>query len=93
MERKNSQTIKQAGYIRIHQQNQFFSSQDEAGLVCVDLQTKIQESEDFLNGKFKEHKSKAKTDTRAELAGILAGQDIEINQAVSGQDEIKSLGA
>jgi hypothetical protein len=75
------------------QQNTFFNEQDEAGLVCINLETKIQESEDSLKGKFREHKSKSKTDTRAEAAGILAGKDIEINQAVSGQDEIKRLGA
>lgn len=74
-------------------QNQFFSSQKETGLVCLSIESKVKESEDFLQGKFKFHTSKAKIDGRAEADGILTGKDIELNQAVSKQDEIKMIGA
>lgn len=74
-------------------QNQFFSSQKETGLVCLNIESKVKESEDFLQGKFKVHTSKAKIDKRAEADGILTGKDIELNQAVSKQDEIKMIGA
>lgn len=74
-------------------QNQFFSSQKETGLICLNIESKVKESEDFLQGKFKAHTSKAKIDKRAEADGILTGKDIELNQAVSKQDEIKMIGA
>ena len=76
------------------QQNKFFNQQkEEAGLVCINLENKIKDSEDFLNGKFELYDSKAKTDKRAEADGVLTGKDIEINQAVSGQNEIKRIEA
>ena len=70
------------------QQNKFFNQQQqERGLVCVDMENKIKESMDFLDGKFKVHKSKAKQDKSGLNAGILAGKDIAINQAINRQDE------
>lgn len=82
-------------FVKLYQQqNKFFNEQPkEPGLVCINLKTKIQDSEDFLNGEFKIHKSKARTDKRAEADGVLTGSDIELNQAVSNQDEIRQIGA
>lgn len=74
-------------------QNQFFSSQKETGLICLNIESKIKESKDFLKGKFRPHSTKANIDKRAEADGILAGKEIELNQAVSKQDEIKMIGA
>ncbi|RYA23924.1 hypothetical protein CRU96_05815 [Malaciobacter halophilus] len=75
-------------------QNKFFNEQkQEPGLVCIDLESKIKDSEDFLSGKIKPHKSKAKTDTRGEADGVMTGKEIELNQAVSKQDEIRQIGA
>lgn len=87
--------IIQIVFIKLYKkQNDFFNEKEkEPGLVCINLESKINESTDFLNGKFKTHKSKAKIDECGMGAGILAGNDIELNQAVSSQDEIKSIGA
>lgn len=74
-------------------QNQFFSSQKETGLICLNIESKVKESEDFLKGKFRPHVTKSKIDKKAEADGILTGQEIELNQAVSKQDEIKMIGA
>jgi len=76
------------------QQNKFFNQQEqEYGLVCIDLESRIKESTDFLNGEFStfESKSKSKVDRSAESAGILAGNKIQINQAVHGQKEVRQL--
>jgi len=56
------------------------------------MKSKIKESENFLDGKFKLHQSKAKQDEAGLRAGILAGKDIEINQAINKQDEILQIG-
>lgn len=74
-------------------QNQFFSSQKETGLICLNIESKVKESKDFLKGKFRPHSTKAKIDKRAVADGILTGQEIELNQAVAKQDEIKMIGA
>lgn len=74
------------------QQNKFFNTQKETGLICVDIKSKVKDSEDFLNGKFRLHNSKAKNDKKAMNDGINVGKDIELNQAVSKQDEIKMIG-
>lgn len=81
-------------FIKLYEkQNQFFSSQKETGLICLNIESKVKESEDFLKGKFRPHSTKAKIDKRAEADGILTGQEIELNQAVAKQDEIKMIGA
>lgn len=81
-------------FVKIYEkQNQFFNSQKETGLVCMNIESKIQESKDFLDGKFKTYTSKAKIDNHAEADGVLTGNKIELNQAVSKQDEIKMIGA
>ena len=74
-------------------QNQFFRSQKETGLICLNIESKVKESKDFLKGKFRPHSTKAKIDKRAVADGILTGQEIELNQAVAKQDEIKMIGA
>lgn len=77
-----------------NQQTKFFNQQkQEAGLVLMDIESKIKDSEAFFGDKFEVYESKAKTDKRAEADGILTGKDITINQAVARQDEIKQIGA
>lgn len=81
-------------FIKLYkQQNKFFNQQvTEGGLVCVDIESKVQSSEDFLNGKFNLHVSKAKENEKAIQEGIKDGSEININQAVSKQKETKQLG-
>jgi hypothetical protein len=82
-------------YVKLYeQQNNFFTQQtQEAGLVCMELKTKVQEAENFFGKKTEQHKSKAQRNTRAEADGVMNGRDISINQAVSRQDDIKQIGA
>lgn len=77
------------------QQSQFFSSQEESGLICIDLETKIKDSQDFLNNilndKIIRHSSKAKYVKEAYNQGIISADEIEINQAVSKQNVIQKI--
>lgn len=85
--------IIQIVFVKLYeQQNTFFTKKEESALVCINIENKVQDSEDFLNGKFKVHNSKANDNKLAESDGILVGSDIAINQAVSKQNEIKQIG-
>lgn len=79
-------------------QNQFFTEQTAGtDLVCMDRETRIKESmsflEELLGNKVKDHKSQAQYEKQGLKDGINAGKEIELNQAVSKQDEIKMIGA
>ena len=78
-------------------QNQFFTEQTAGtDLVCMDRETRINESmsflEELLGNKVKDHKSQAQYEKQGLRDGINAGKEIELNQAVSKQ-EIKMIGA
>ena len=62
----------------------------------MDRETRINESmsflEELLGNKVKDHKSQAQYEKQGLKDGINAGKEIELNQAVSKQDEIKMIG-
>ncbi|WP_418179730.1 DUF2786 domain-containing protein [Aliarcobacter lanthieri] len=79
-------------------QDEFFSEQTTGmDLVCVDRESRIKDSmaflEELLGKKPKDHKSQAQYESQGLRDGMNAGDDIELNQAVSKQDEIKMVGA
>ena len=81
------------------QQRTFFNHQkNSTDLVCIDLNIKLKDAEEYLKqllnvDKFKKHNSKAQYDRAGLIAGGKAGEELEISQAVSGQEEIKKIGA
>lgn len=79
-------------------QDEFFSEQvTGTDLVCIDRQSRIKDSMAFLEELFgkkpKDHKSQAQYESRGLKDGVNAGDDLELNQAVAKQDEIKMIGA
>lgn len=82
---------------RLYQkQNDFFTSETGKGLVCVDLKTRVKESDDFMRNnteKLKDNNHSARVDLKIYEEGREASDNIEINQAVSGQEKIKKIGA
>lgn len=85
--------IKMVTYRLYTQQNKFFNENVEKGLVCVDLKSRCDDSMAFLENeeKPKKHKSKAKVLDIALADGVKTGEKIELNQAVSKQDEIMAI--
>lgn len=78
-------------------QNQFFTEQTAGtDLVCIDRETRIKDSmsflEELLGNKAKDHKSQAQYERQGLKDGMNAGKEIELNQAVAKQDEIKMIG-
>ena len=49
--------------------------------------------EELLGNKVKDHKSQAQYEQQGLKDGMNAGKEIELNQAVAKQDEIKMIGA
>ncbi len=79
-------------------QDEFFNEQATGtDLVCIDRKSRIKDSMSFLEELFgkkpKDHKSQAKYESQGFTDGFYAGEDIELNQAVAKQDEIKMIGA
>lgn len=77
-------------------QDEFFSEQTTGtDLVCADRKSRVKDSMAFLEELFgtkpKNHKSQTQYERQGLEDGIMAANDIELNQAVSKQDEIKSL--
>jgi hypothetical protein len=81
----------------LRQSDKFFNEQ-QAGteLVCVDREARISDSlaflEELLGKKIKDHKSKSQYEQQGLRDGMCAGDDIELNQAVTKQDEILRIG-
>lgn len=86
-------------YHRLMDQHKVFFDEQSKGtdLVCVDLETKLNESmsflEELLGKKPKDHTSQTQYEKRGIQDGLTAGEDIELNQAVSKQNEIRKIGA
>lgn len=81
----------------LNRQNEFFTEQTAGtDLVCMDRETRIKDSmsflEELLGNKVKDHKSQAQYEKQGLKDGMNAGKEIELNQAVSKQDEIKMIG-
>lgn len=81
----------------LDKQDQFFNEQTTGiDLVCVDRKSRIKDSmtflEEFLGKKPRDHKSQAQYVNQGIGDGMNAGKDIELNQAVSKQNEIKMIG-
>lgn len=79
-------------------QDEFFNEQTTGtDLICVDRKSRIKDSmiflEELLGKKPKDHKSQAQYESQGLKDGMNAGNDIELNQAVAKQDEIKMIGA
>ena len=74
------------------QQEQFFTQQEESGLVCIDTKSKIKDSVNFFGKDVLTHKSKAKEDEHGLRDGMLSGKEIELNQAVSKQKKTLQIG-
>lgn len=82
----------------LSRQDEFFSEQTKGtDLVCMDRESRIKDAqaflEELLGKKTKDHKSQAKYEKQGFRDGLNDGNDIEINQAVAKQEEIKMLGA
>ena len=78
-------------------QDEFFNEQTTGtDLICVDRKSRIKDSmiflEELLGKKPKDHKSQAQYESQGLKDGMNAGDDIELNQAVAKQDEIKMIG-
>jgi hypothetical protein len=78
--------------------NEFFNEQSKGtDLVCMDRKTRIADSiaflEELLGNKVKDHKSQTQYERQGLKDGMSAGKEIELNQAVAKQDEIKMIGA
>lgn len=79
-------------------QDEFFSEQTKGtDLVCIDRKIRISDAqaflEELLGKKTKDHISQAKYEQLGLLDGMKEGEDIELNQAVAKQEEIKKIGA
>jgi hypothetical protein len=66
-------------------QNQFFNDNKSNGLICMELETKLKETLDFLHSqqKTRDFASKSKVDNEALLQGARKGNELEMNQAVN----------
>lgn len=91
--------IVESVYWKLKEQHKEFFTEESKGtdLVCVDLETKLSEAWDFLqdllDGKIKDFSTSTKYESQGIRAGRKDGEDIELNQAVNKQDEIKQIGA
>lgn len=73
------------------QQYKFFTHNKEVGIICLDYESKLEECRKHLLHTTRAKQSKAITNSNAMIDGINTGNNIEINQAVSKQNEIKAL--
>ena len=90
--------INTIGLKLLRQSDLFFNEQSKGtDLVCIDRESRISDSmaflEELLGRKVKDHKSQAQYHKQGLQDGMVAGDDIVLNQAVAKQDEIKMIGA
>ncbi|UTJ05416.1 DUF2786 domain-containing protein [Arcobacter roscoffensis] len=90
--------IVESVFARLMEQHKVFFNEQAKGtdLVCVDLETKLKDAkaflEELLDNKPKTHTSKAQYEKRGIKDGMNDGEKIELNQAVSKQDEVRQIG-
>lgn len=78
-----------------HQQNKFFSQEEKStGLICINLESKLEEAEAYfrsVNKVLNESKTKSTIYAEGLNAGYKAGKEIELNNAINKQEEILKI--
>jgi len=83
-------------YGRIEEsRKQFFSAENSTGLVCIDCEVREQDARRFYvethNSKIRTTSSQSQYYSAALMAGQKDAEDLQLNSALNGQDEIRGI--